>query len=129
MYCSVATSVPRSGAVTGTGPAAPVAAHDDADAGEIMLEPTHPRVLCYLQHPPTTQRTPMTDADNTTSLQEQLAAHRATLAHLLTQRAYFDAGLVPSHVAHGIVEARREIARLKAGLRAAGVAVEDPGRR
>jgi hypothetical protein len=53
----------------------------------------------------------MTGADDITNLQEQLAAHRRTLAHLLTQRAYFDAGLVPSHVAHGIAEARSEIAR------------------
>jgi tetratricopeptide (TPR) repeat protein len=67
----------------------------------------------------------MADDDDTTSLQEQLATHRRTLAHPLTQRAYFDAGLVPSHVAHSIDEARSEIARLKAALRDAGVVVED----
>jgi len=67
----------------------------------------------------------MTDADNTTNLKDQLAAHRATLAHLLTQRAYFDPGLVPSHVAYGIAEARTAIARLKAALRDAGDVVED----
>ena len=67
----------------------------------------------------------MTDADDTASLQKQLAAHRGTLAHLLTQRAYFDPGLVPSHVAHGIADARAAIARLKAALRDAGVVVEE----
>ena len=72
------------------------------------------------------QHTPMTDADDTTSLQTQLAAHRGTLARLLTQRAYFDPGLVPPHVVHGINEARADIARLKVALREAGVGEGSP---
>jgi Tfp pilus assembly protein PilF len=72
-----------------------------------------------------TQRTPMTDADNTTSLQEQLAAHRRTLAVLLRQLANLGADHAPPGVHNGIAEAHREIARLKAALRAVGVAVED----
>ena len=70
----------------------------------------------------------MNNADEIAQLQEQLATHRATLAHQLTQRAYFDPGLVPSHLAHGIVQARTAIAQLKADLRGRGVAVDDqPG--
>jgi formylglycine-generating enzyme required for sulfatase activity len=72
-----------------------------------------------------TQRTPMTDADNTTYLQELLAAHRRTLAVLLRQLANLGADYAPPGVHNGIAEARAEIARLKTALRAAGVAVED----
>jgi eukaryotic-like serine/threonine-protein kinase len=54
-----------------------------------------------------------------------LATHRQTLAHQLTQRAAFDPGLVPSHLAAGILEARAAIARIKTMLRSAGVAVAD----
>jgi hypothetical protein len=67
----------------------------------------------------------MTDADDIKSLQEQLAAHRATLAVLLRQRADLGADHAPPGVHNGITQARAEIARLKAALRDAGVAVED----
>ena len=66
----------------------------------------------------------MTD-DDTTSLQEQLVAHRRTLATLLRQVATHTAAYAPPAQISGIVEARREIARLKAALRNAGVVIED----
>jgi hypothetical protein len=72
-----------------------------------------------------TQRTPMTDADDTTSLQDLLAAHRCTLAVLLRQLANLGADHAPPGVHNGIAQARGEIARLKAALRDAGVAVEE----
>jgi hypothetical protein len=87
------------------------------------LETTRPRVLWVPQHMPITQRTPMTD--DITSLQEQLAAHRRTLAVYLRQLANLGVEHAPPSVHNGIVEARREIARLKAALRDAGVAVVD----
>jgi ribosomal protein L29 len=62
----------------------------------------------------------MTEA-GTTSLQEQLAAHRRTLAVLRRQLANLGADHSPPGVVGGIAEARREIARLKAALRAAGL--------
>ena len=66
--------------------------------------------------------------DDPTSLLETLAAHRATLRHALTQRAYFDAGHVPAQIAHTIDEQRAAIARIKRELRAAGHSVDDePG--
>ena len=66
--------------------------------------------------------------DDPTSLLETLAAHRATLRHALTQRAYFDAGHVPAQLAHTIDEQRAAIARIKRDLRAAGHSVDDePG--
>jgi tetratricopeptide (TPR) repeat protein len=87
------------------------------------------RVLCCAQHPPPTQRTPMTVADDTTSLQEQLAAHRERLATLLRQVAVHGADHAPpartGDLLVALAEARREIARLKAALGAVGVAVED----
>jgi len=67
----------------------------------------------------------MSDLETIDPLQQQLNAHRRTLAHLLKQQTYFDPGLVPSHVAHGIDDARVAIARLKADLRNRGVAVAD----
>jgi hypothetical protein len=48
-----------------------------------------------------------------------LAAHRRTLAHLLTQAAEFSAGHLPAHVANGIAEARAKIEQIKAALRKA----------
>lgn len=66
----------------------------------------------------------MTD-NPTTSLLQQLAAHRATLAILLRQLASLGADYAPPGVHNGIVEARAQIARLKAALRDAGAAVED----
>ena len=67
----------------------------------------------------------MTDADDTTSLQDLLAAHRRTLAVLLRQVAIHGTANAPPAQISSIAEARREIARLKAALRDAGVAVED----
>jgi hypothetical protein len=67
----------------------------------------------------------MTDAEEITSLQEQLAAHRATLAVLLRQLASLGSDYAPPGVHHGIAEARAAIERLKAALRAAGLAVDD----
>ena len=67
----------------------------------------------------------MTDADDITSLQAQLAAHRRTLVLLLRQLANLGADHAPPGVHNGIAQARAAIARLKAALRAAGVAVED----
>ena len=58
----------------------------------------------------------MTDADDTASLQEQLAAHRRTLAILLRQLANLGADHAPPGVHNGIAEARAAIARLKADL-------------
>lgn len=60
-----------------------------------------------------------------TQLQEQLAAHRATLNHLIQQRARFSAGFVPAHIANDIDHARSQIADLKAALLTKGVEVED----
>jgi hypothetical protein len=60
---------------------------------------------------------------------ELLAAHRRTLAHLLTQAAqYGGVAFAPPQTANGIAEARAEIQRIKAVLRAGGVVVEEePG--
>jgi hypothetical protein len=57
--------------------------------------------------------------------QELLAAHRRTLAHLLTQQAQFSAGYIPAHVANGVQEARDNITWIKGGLREWGIKVED----
>ena len=67
----------------------------------------------------------MTDADDTTNLKDQIAAHRRTLAILLRQLANLGADYAPPGVHNGIAEARAAIARLKAVLRAQGVAVDD----
>ncbi|NTV64521.1 MAG: hypothetical protein HGA65_13420 [Oscillochloris sp.] len=56
---------------------------------------------------------------------ERLAAHRVTLATLLTQHAMLSSAYAPPAVAHGIREARAGIAACKAALRRWGVAVED----
>src|SRR5262245_32598441 len=68
---------------------------------------------------------PMTDAEEISRLQEQLAAHRATLAILLRQLASLGSDYAPPGVHHGIAEARAAIERLKEQLRAAGLAVDD----
>src|SRR5689334_17753291 len=52
---------------------------------------------------------------------ELLAAHRRTLAHLITQQAQFSAGHIPAHIANGIAEARVNIARIKTTLIDSGV--------
>ena len=57
--------------------------------------------------------------------QTQLAAHRATLATFLTQRATFSTAHTPPAVLTGIREARTEIQRLKAVLQAWNIPVED----
>jgi hypothetical protein len=58
-----------------------------------------------------------------------LATHRRTLAHLLRQKAIFGI-FTPPYIAHGIDEARGNIARLIVELRTAGVTVENvPGDR
>jgi len=82
-------------------------------------------VLCYPQHPPITQYTPMADADDMSSLQAQLAAHRQRLAILLRQVAIHGAAYAPPAQISDIAQARAEIARLKAALRNVGVEVED----
>ena len=70
----------------------------------------------------------MTNADDTNALVEQLVAHRATLAVLLSQLATHTHAYAPPALLTSMAEARAEIARLKAQLRAAGVAVDDaPG--
>jgi hypothetical protein len=67
----------------------------------------------------------MTDVNDTTSLQEQLVAHRERLATLLRQVAIHGASYAPPAQISGIAEARREIAQLKAALRDAGVVIQD----
>src|SRR5262245_53837856 len=67
----------------------------------------------------------MTDADDITSLQELLATHRQRLAILLRQVAIHGSAYAPPAQISDIAEARAEIARLKAALRAAGVVVDD----
>jgi hypothetical protein len=57
--------------------------------------------------------------------QELLAAHRQTLAQLLSQRANFSAGYVPAHLDNGIQNARDEIDKIKGTLRGWGESVED----
>jgi len=56
---------------------------------------------------------------------ERLKAHRRTLALYLQQRAEFGNAFLPPHIAHGIVEARGNIASIKRTLRDWGVDVED----
>jgi tetratricopeptide (TPR) repeat protein len=63
--------------------------------------------------------------DDTTSLLDQLAAHRRTLAVYLRQLASLGANHAPPGVHNGIAEARAAIARLKAQLRAVDAAVDD----
>jgi hypothetical protein len=55
-----------------------------------------------------------------------LATHRRTLAHLLAQAAQYGGEVfAPPATANGIAQARAEIQRIKAALRAGGVVVED----
>jgi hypothetical protein len=54
-----------------------------------------------------------------------LAAHRRTLAHLLSQQAQFSAGHIPAHIANGINETRMNIGHIKIILREWGVEAED----
>ncbi len=54
-----------------------------------------------------------------------LVVHRRTLGHLLQQSGVFGVGFVPAHIANGIVDARSNIVRIKANLRAKGQIVDD----
>ena len=55
-----------------------------------------------------------------------LAQYRDTLTHLLAQAAQYGGELfAPPATANGIAQARAEIGRMKAALRAGGVVVED----
>lgn len=67
----------------------------------------------------------MPDDAETTSLTDQLAAYRRTLAVYLRQRADLGAAYAPPVVYNGIADARAAIARLKATLRDWGVEIED----
>jgi tetratricopeptide (TPR) repeat protein len=67
----------------------------------------------------------MPDLDQTALLKALLRNERESLKHLLDQRSYFDAGLVPTHVARGISDARSEIDHLKTELRRLGESVDD----
>ena len=67
----------------------------------------------------------MPDSMELQNLLRELAAHRATLAIVLQQRANLGADHAPPGVHHAIADARAAIARLKAALRDAGVTVED----
>ena len=68
----------------------------------------------------------MLDPDTITEQLTLLAAHRRTLAHLVQQAAQYGGEVfAPPQTANGIAEARANIARIKAVLRAGGVAVED----
>ncbi|GAA5531014.1 hypothetical protein [Herpetosiphon gulosus] len=58
-------------------------------------------------------------------LLELLAIHRKTLHHYLTQRAMLSRARMPPETAHGIREARREIAAIKATLQMWHVPVTD----
>lgn len=66
------------------------------------------------------------EIEHTTQLQELLATYRQTLIHLVNQAAVHGGEtLAPPQVAAGIAQARAEIARLKATLRAAGETVDE----
>ncbi len=67
----------------------------------------------------------MPTAETIAQQQQQLLAHRRTLAILLGQQAQLTAAYAPPHVAHGIAEARAAIARIKAILRGWAVLVDD----
>ena len=56
---------------------------------------------------------------------ELLAIHRKTLHHYLTQRALLSRARMPPETAHGIDDARREIAAIKETLRMWQVVVAD----
>jgi Tfp pilus assembly protein PilF len=67
----------------------------------------------------------MLDPEAIDQQQQLLAAHRATLAHYLIQRAQLGSGYAPPGVTNGITEARAEIRRIKEVLRGWGATVED----
>lgn len=57
--------------------------------------------------------------------QQLLARHRGTLASYLERQAILGKAHATPEIAHGISDARKEIARIKGFLREKGVAVED----
>src|SRR5262245_28276366 len=65
------------------------------------------------------------DLSDLDALNEQLAAHRRTLAILLRQLAEQTPTYARPELFHGITFARAEIARLKDALRAQGAVVDD----
>src|SRR6266542_3867263 len=66
------------------------------------------------------------DEDTINQQLSLLVAHRHTLEHLLQQAAQYGGEVfAPPQTANGIAEARQQIRRIKAVLRADGVAVED----
>ena len=68
----------------------------------------------------------MSNEDSTEHLQSSLAAHRRTLATLLRQAVkYGGEPYIPPQTAHGISEARANIARVKTALREEGLTVSD----
>jgi hypothetical protein len=67
----------------------------------------------------------MPTQDDIANQQHFLAAHRATLAHYLRQRAQLGTAHEPPGVANGIAEARASIVRCKATLRSWGIDVLD----
>jgi uncharacterized protein YjbI with pentapeptide repeats/ribosomal protein L29 len=64
-------------------------------------------------------------SEHFSQLQQRLETHRGTLASYLERRAILGKAHAPPEIAHGISDARKEIARIKAILREKGVAVED----
>lgn len=66
----------------------------------------------------------MSNQEDIASYQRRLATHRRTLAHLLKQREDLDV-LAPPAITNGVAEARGEILRIKADLRAWGAIVVD----
>ncbi len=68
---------------------------------------------------------PPTQADQGSGLRQRLANHRSTLAHYLNQIAITGTANARPEVSAGIREARAEIRRIKAHLRASGQAVDD----
>lgn len=67
----------------------------------------------------------MDSSDKIRNLQERLEIHYRTLEHLLKQQALFTEAYVPPVVIHGINEARKNIASIKAELSKLGIPVED----
>ena len=67
----------------------------------------------------------MSSTEYIQQLQERLKTWRGTLAHHLNQQAIIGSAHVPPATTHGISEARKEIARIKAALRKMGVSVDD----
>ena len=68
---------------------------------------------------------PPTQADQGVGLRQRLENHRSTLAHYLGQIATLGSANARPEVSAGIREARAEIRRIKAHLRASGQAVDD----